>query len=73
MAHVSIALPSIQTPMERIFEKVMLRKMTQKEKGILGLNGPPKSSRTHSRVRATASRKIGSRLAAKIAAKLTSI
>jgi hypothetical protein len=68
MAHVPLALStlsSIETPMERIFEKVMLRKMTQKEKVILGLNGLSKSSRTHSRSRSTVSRKFGSRLRSK--------
>jgi len=29
---------SVKTPMERIFEKVMLRKMTEEEKEILELN-----------------------------------
>jgi hypothetical protein len=38
MAHLSLALAPIQTPMERIFEKVMLRKMTEEEKEVLQLN-----------------------------------
>jgi hypothetical protein len=42
MAHLSIALPPVVTPMERIFEKVMLRKMTEEEKEILELNAPVK-------------------------------
>ncbi|HTC61511.1 MAG TPA: hypothetical protein VK709_01600 [Candidatus Saccharimonadales bacterium] len=76
MAHVSLALstlPSIETPMERIFEKVMLRKMTQKEKEILGLDGTSKSSRTHSSTRAIVSRKNCSHMRARNAVKLTSI
>jgi hypothetical protein len=65
MAHLSLSFPSIETPMERIFEKVMLRKMTQKEKVVLGLSGPSKSSRRHYRSPAIVSRKFGSRLRSK--------
>jgi len=42
MLHLSVTLPSVETPMERIFEKVMLRKMTEEEKEILELNAPIK-------------------------------
>jgi hypothetical protein len=38
--------------MERIFEKVMLRKMTEEEKEVLHLNGHVKPSKKHSRSRA---------------------
>jgi hypothetical protein len=59
--------------MERIFEKVMLRKMTEEEKEVLHLNGHVKPSKKHSRSRAGIFHKNGSGLAKKIAAKLTSI
>jgi hypothetical protein len=73
MITLSLTLSSIQTPMERIFEKVMLRKMTEKEKEILHLNGHVKPSKKLSRRRAGIFHKNGSGLTKKIAAKLTSI
>jgi hypothetical protein len=47
MAHLSVTLASVETPMERIFEKVMLRKMTEEEKEILELNTPVNPSSEH--------------------------
>jgi hypothetical protein len=73
MVHLRLTLTSSETPMERIFEKVMLRKMTEEEKEVLHLNGHVKSSRKHSSHRARISHKNGSRLTAKNTAKLTSI
>jgi hypothetical protein len=43
MAHLPLCNSSAQTPMERIFEKVMLRKMTEEEREILELNVPVKA------------------------------
>jgi hypothetical protein len=43
MAHLPLSNSSVETPMERIFEKVMLRKMTDEEKDILELNIPVKA------------------------------
>jgi hypothetical protein len=73
MVHLPLSVASIETPIELIFEKVMLRKMTEQEKEVLHLNGHVKPSRKHSSHGARISHKNGSRLAAKIAAKLTSI
>jgi hypothetical protein len=72
MLHLSLTLESVETPIERIFEKVMLRKMTEEEKEILELKGPAKISKKHSRNRRI-SRKNGLRSLDKNAAKLTSI
>lgn len=73
MLHLSVTLAPIQTPMERIFEKVMLRKMTEQEKEVLELKTPFQRRRKHSGDRTKLSLKTGSRLVKKIAAKLTSI
>jgi hypothetical protein len=59
MANPSLALASIKSPMERIFEKVMLRKMTEEEKIILHLNGHGKPSKKPSSNRAGISHKNG--------------
>jgi hypothetical protein len=73
MVHLPVILASVETPIERIFEKVMLRKMTEEEKEILEINAPAKTSKKPSRERASISRKNGLRLLDKNAAKLTSI
>jgi len=65
MAHLSLTISLIETPMERIFEKVMLRKMTEKEKHILGLNVPVKSTRKQSMLRLTLPNKGRSNLSEK--------
>jgi hypothetical protein len=54
--------PSAQTPMERIFEKVMLRKMTEAEKDILGLNLPAEPRTKRSKGKSGVSRKKGPHL-----------
>jgi hypothetical protein len=51
--------------MERIFEKVMMRKMTEEEKEALQLNGSAKTRKKRSRNRAGISRKSGSRMRVK--------
>jgi hypothetical protein len=43
MANLPLGHSTAQTPMERIFEKVMLRKMTEEEREILELNTPVKA------------------------------
>jgi hypothetical protein len=48
---------SVETPMERIFEKVMLRKMTPAEKEILELNRPAKPEKTLPKAKSSVSRK----------------
>jgi hypothetical protein len=73
MVHESLTLAPVETPMERIFEKVMMRKMTEEEKEILELNVPAKPRKKSARNRASLSRKDGSRLRGKNVAKLTSI
>jgi hypothetical protein len=73
MVHAPFTLPSVQTPMERIFEKVMLRKMTDEEKEILELNAPFETSSEHPVKGLRISRKKKSRLPDTNAAKLTSV
>ncbi|HWF12950.1 MAG TPA: hypothetical protein VG272_04380 [Candidatus Acidoferrales bacterium] len=73
MASLSLTLASVQTPIERIFEKVMLRKMTEAEKTVLHVNGHVKPGKKQSRRRVGIFHKNGSELAKKIPAKLTSI
>ena len=48
--------------MERIFEKVMLRKMTDEEKEILELNGHCQAEKNASAVRAIRVRRKGARI-----------
>lgn len=73
MAHLSRTISLIETPMERIFEKVMLRKMTEKEKDILDLNVPLKPAREHSTVRLRLPGKNRSNLREEKSGKLTSL
>jgi hypothetical protein len=77
MIRLSVAPSSVETPMERIFEKVMQRKMTKAEKEVLQLNGPAKTSKKHSSNRAVVSHKNAFRFLEKKrrknAAKLTLI
>jgi hypothetical protein len=63
MAHRPLTNLSAETPMERIFEKVMLRKMTEEEKEILDLNTPVKSIKNAVIARAGPTQKRGPRLA----------
>jgi hypothetical protein len=63
MAHLPLCTSPAQTPMERIFEKVMLRKMTKEEREILELNTPANAIKKSIIPRAGPARKKGPRLA----------
>jgi hypothetical protein len=57
MVNLPLTDSSEQTPMERIFEKVMMRKMTEKEKEILGLKRPAEAEKKQLGRRSRVSRK----------------
>lgn len=57
MAHLSLPLSTMETPIERIFERVMLRKMTEDEKEALGLTAPFKPKKQLPGLRTSLARK----------------
>lgn len=65
MSNLSLARISMETPLERIFERVMLRKMTEEEKEILHLNMPVKPRKKTITPRARPAPKEGPHLAAR--------